>query len=356
MAENENTKVTILIVEDDPIISKSEAVFLEDRGYSVVMAGNGREGLEMFSRENPDLVLLDLRMPEMDGLEVLAAIMKDSPDVPVIIVSGVGTMDDAIKALKLGAWDFLTKPIRNLVVLEHAIERVLERLKLLHENKRHQLHLEEEVEKRTLKLQFSEQQLKTALEGIVDVVATMVEKRDPYTAGHQQRVADLAVAIARKLDLSERRIEGLRMAALIHDLGKVAIPSEILTKPSRLTDIEYRLIKTHAQVGYDILNRNKVDFPWPIKTIIHQHHEKLDGSGYPKGISGDAILFEARILTVADVVEAMATHRPYRKSIGMVAALENIHTHKETRFDPDVVNACQQLFEENKFTFQEPPR
>jgi len=341
---------TILIVEDDPIIRKSEVIFLEDCGYRVLSAENGREGLEIFKREHPDLVLLDLRMPEIDGLDVLAVITAESPDIPVIIVSGVGSMDDAIKALKLGACDFLSKPVSNMAALEHAIERALERLRLIRENKRYQQQLEEEVGKRTIKLLLSEQRLKTALQWIIDVVATMVEKRDPYTAGHQQRVADLSIAIARKLNLSEGQIEGLRMAALIHDLGKVAIPNEILSKPGRLTDIEYQLIKTHAQIGYDILNKNKVNFPWPIKTIILQHHEKLDGSGYPQGIRGADILFEARILTVADVVEAMATHRPYRKSLGIETALEDINKYRGVHYDPAVVDACQLVFEEKSFT------
>jgi len=289
-------------------------------------------------------------MPEIDGLDVLAVITAESPDIPVIIVSGVGSMDDAIKALKLGACDFLSKPVSNMAALEHAIERALERLRLIRENKRYQQQLEEEVGKRTIKLLLSEQRLKTALQWIIDVVATMVEKRDPYTAGHQQRVADLSIAIARKLNLSEGQIEGLRMAALIHDLGKVAIPNEILSKPGRLTDIEYQLIKTHAQIGYDILNKNKVNFPWPIKTIILQHHEKLDGSGYPQGIRGADILFEARILTVADVVEAMATHRPYRKSLGIETALEDINKYRGVHYDPAVVDACQLVFEEKSFT------
>ncbi|MCF8055321.1 MAG: HD domain-containing protein [Desulfocapsa sp.] len=260
-------------------------------------------------------------------------------------------MDDAIKALKLGAWDFLTKPISNMAVLEHAIENVLERLKLIRENKSYQQHLEKEVEKRTIKLQLSEQQLRIALQGIIDVVATTVEVRDPYTAGHQQRVADLSIAIARQLNLSEEQTEGLRLAALIHDLGKVAIPSEILTKPGQLTDIEYQLIKTHAQVGYNILNKNKVDFPWPIKTIIYQHHEHLDGSGYPQGIAGDDILLEARILAVADVVEAMASPRPYRRALGVERALKEIQKYRSIHYDPAVVDACLRLFKENRFTF-----
>ncbi len=348
---NKTAKNTILIVEDDPIIRKSEALFLESSGYGVLLAENGRVGLEMFRQEQPDIVLLDLRMPEIDGLEVLDTITRESPDTPVIVVSGVGTMDDAIKALKLGAWDFLSKPIRNMVSLEHAIGKVLDRLKLLHENRRYQEHLEEEVEKRTNKLQLSEQQLQAAMEGIIDVVATMVETRDPYTAGHQRRVADLSIAIARELRISEEQIEGLRLAALTHDLGKVAIPSEILSKPGRLTDIEFQLIKTHAQVGYEILNNNKADFPWPIKTIIHQHHEKLDGSGYPRGITGDDILLEARILTVADVVEAMASHRPYRQALGIEKALKEIHEHRGIHYDPAVVDACLQVFEENRFAF-----
>jgi len=188
---------------------------------------------------------------------------------------------------------------------------------------------------------------RNVLEGSIQAIAMTLEMRDPYTAGHQQRVTRLACAIAELLGLSDNQIEGLYFAGLIHDIGKVTIPAEILSKPGRLTETEFSIIKTHPNVAYDILK--KIDFPWPVARIVRQHHEYINGSGYPQGLKGDQILIEARILTVADVVEAMASHRPYRPALGIDSALEEIKFGKGSKFDPDVVNACVRLFEAEEF-------
>jgi len=191
--------------------------------------------------------------------------------------------------------------------------------------------------------------LRNALGGIIQVLSATTEKRDPYTAGHQKRVADLAEAIGLRMGLSPERIEGLRLAGTIHDIGKVAVPAEILSKPSRLTETEYKLIQIHPQVGYDIVK--DVDFSWPIAEMILQHHERLDGSGYPKGLKGGEILLEASILAVSDVIEAMASFRPYRAALGIEPALEEIERYSGIRYDPDVAAACLALFKEKKFAF-----
>lgn len=191
--------------------------------------------------------------------------------------------------------------------------------------------------------------LQQSMEATIQALASTAELRDPYTAGHQRRVAELAVAIAREMKLSDHRIHGLYLAAVVHDVGKINVPSEILTKPGRLTQVEYELVKGHVEAGYEILK--SIDFPWPISSLVHQHHERLDGSGYPLGLTGEAILLEARILAVADVVETMSTHRPYRASLGMQAAIKTITEARGTKFDPGVVDACVRLFEENRFQF-----
>lgn len=184
----------------------------------------------------------------------------------------------------------------------------------------------------------------------IQAMAQTVEVRDPYTAGHQKRVADLARAIATRMGLSSDRVDGIRMAGVIHDIGKISVPAEILSKPGLLTPLEFSLIKTHSQIGYDILK--DIEFPWDIATMVLQHHERLDGSGYPQGVTGERIVLEARILTVADVVEAMASHRPYRPSLGLDKALEEIADKRGRFYDPDVVDACVKLFTENSFTFK----
>jgi putative nucleotidyltransferase with HDIG domain len=185
------------------------------------------------------------------------------------------------------------------------------------------------------------------LETTVQAIATMVELRDPFTAGHQRRVAKLAVAIARAMGLSEKRIEGLRLAAILHDIGKIRVPAEILSNPGRLTSAEFEIVKTHPSFGFDILK--DIQFAWPVAQTVFQHHERLDGSGYPGGLKGDEILLEARILAVADVVEAIASHRPYRPALTIESALEEIEGLQDKSFDPDVVKTCLQLFRELKY-------
>jgi len=185
-------------------------------------------------------------------------------------------------------------------------------------------------------------QLRKALGGTVLAIALVVESKDPYTAGHQRRVADISRAIATEMGLSPDRIEGIRMAGIIHDIGKVSVPAEILSSPRKLTNLELSLIKTHAQSGYDILK--DIEFPWPIARMVLEHHERINGSGYPNGLTGDDILPESRILAVADVVEAMATHRPYRAALGLSAALEEITQNKGVLYDSEVVDACLRLF------------
>lgn len=193
--------------------------------------------------------------------------------------------------------------------------------------------------------------LRKSLEATIHAMAVTVETRDPYTAGHQRRVADLAYAIAREMNLDENRIEGLRMASTIHDLGKISIPAEILTKPTKLTPIELEIVRTHAQSGYEILK--DIDFPWPIARIVREHHERIDGSGYPQRLTENEILLESKIVMVADVVEAMASHRPYRPSLGVGPALAEIRQNRGKLYDAAIVDVCLKLFDENRFSFAE---
>lgn len=204
----------------------------------------------------------------------------------------------------------------------------------------------------------SEEQLKHALatlrkafSGSIQLIASTVEYRDPYTAGHQRRVTDLARGIAAEMGLPKDKIDGIRMAGIIHDLGKISVPVEILSKPNILSDNEYELIKVHPQVAYDILKG--VEFPWPVADIILQHHERIDGSGYPSGLSGEEILIEARIIAVADVIEAMASYRPYRPSLGLDKALEEISENRGILYDVEVVDASLKLFKEKNFKFRD---
>lgn len=184
--------------------------------------------------------------------------------------------------------------------------------------------------------------LERTLLGTVNAVAHMVEARDPYTAGHERRVAELSVAFGREMGLDEHRLEGLRIGGYVHDVGKIAVPAEILAKPTRLSKMEFEIIKAHAERGFAILE--PISFPWPVAEMARQHHERMDGSGYPQGLRGEAILLEARILAVADVVESMASDRPYRAGLGLAAALEEIEKNRGRLYDPQVADACLRLF------------
>jgi response regulator RpfG family c-di-GMP phosphodiesterase len=183
--------------------------------------------------------------------------------------------------------------------------------------------------------------LRKILNGIIEIVSSILEKRDPYTAGHQRRVADLARTIATEMQLNEEKVDAIRLASNMHDLGKIGIPAEILSKPGKLDEIEFSLIKTHPTIGYEILT--KIDFPWPIADIIFQHHERNDGSGYPQKLTSEQIMLEAKILAVADVVEAMASHRPYRPAVGISQALDEIRKNKGIKYESKVVDACLKI-------------
>jgi PAS domain S-box-containing protein len=201
----------------------------------------------------------------------------------------------------------------------------------------------------SMELQISLEKLRKAMGWIIQAMSRTIETRDPYTSGHQRRVADLARSIAHEMGLPEDQVDGLRMAGIVHDLGKIAVPAEILSKPTKLSNIELALIKVHPQTSYDILK--DIDFPWPVAEIVFQHHERMDGSGYPRGLKGDEIFLEARILMVADVVEAMASHRPYRPALGIDKALEEISQNKGILYDPEVVEVCLRLFRNKGYRF-----
>lgn len=232
----------------------------------------------------------------------------------------------------LGVYDEDEKYLNSIHIIENITESELSKTKIAQAEDFYASTL---VRQREMLVQF------------IQAISDTVEARDLYTAGHQRRVSHIATAIARDMGLSDEKIDGLKFAAIIHDLGKIKIPAEILSKPSRLNNIEYLLIKMHSQYGYDIVKN--VNFPWPIADIILQHHERMDGSGYPNGLKGEGILLEARILGVADVVDSMASHRPYRPALGVEAAMEELELNIGKLYDPIVVASCIRLFREQSY-------
>lgn len=328
-------KGRILAVDDTPASLKLLSDILNEQGYEVRAAINGELALHSAINNPPELVLLDIRMPGMDGFEVCRQ-LKAHPktrDIPVIFVSAVSETGEKVQGFELGAVDFVTKPYQR--------EELLARVRTHLEVDRLRNHLEELVQERT-------RELRDNLLDFVTAIGATIEVRDPYTAGHQRRVAHLATAIARELHLTEDQIIGLRLASVVHDIGKIKVPAEILSKPGRLDAIEFDLIKRHPVTGHEILK--SINFPWPIAEAVLQHHERLDGSGYPSGLKDEEILHEAKIVAVADVVEAMVSHRPYRAGLGVDAAMEEIIRNRGVIYDALVVDVCVKLFREQGYT------
>ncbi|WP_459720505.1 HD-GYP domain-containing protein [Sideroxyarcus sp. TK5] len=334
-------KGKILVVDDTPASLKLLADLLKAEGYEVRAAISGELALHAASSSPPELVMLDIRMPGMDGYEVCRRLkaQPETREVPVIFVSAASETEEKLKGFEIGAVDYVTKPYQR--------DELLARVRTHLELNRLRHHLEDIVKARTAELQASQKQLKASLLESISALAATVELRDPYTAGHQRRVAQLAVAIATEMQLPEAQVEGIYLAGVVHDVGKIQIPAEILSKPGKLSDLEFALIKQHPQAGHELLKT--IDFPWQIATIVQQHHERQDGSGYPDALQGEQVLLESRIIGVADVVEAMFSHRPYRPGLGIEAALEEIARGRGTRYDAQVVDACVALFREKDY-------
>jgi response regulator RpfG family c-di-GMP phosphodiesterase len=326
----------LMVVDDESSIRDLIVKGAKNIGCDCVSAHNGEEALRILSQMPIDVVISDINMPGMDGLDLMKTI-KEQYHSDVIMMTGFTKDFTYENVIVMGASDFISKPLR-IKELNLRIQRVLRERKVLAQRNIAEAENEEALKK-----------LKKAIGGVIYAMAMTIEIRDPYTAGHQRRVANLSRAIGRKLELSPVHLEGIGMAGVVHDLGKISIPSEILCKPGKLSDIEFSMIKTHPKVGYEILKA--IDFPWPLAETAFQHHERLDGSGYPMGLREDEIILEAKIVGVADVVEAMASHRPYRPAVGIEAALDFIIEKRGIIFDASVVDACISVFRESNFQF-----
>ena len=339
-------KPRIMIVDDEEPIRRLLGSMLKMNGDTCTLAADAKEARAFIKDQKFDLILCDVTMPGESGIDFIRYVLFEYPETAAIMVTAVDDPDVAEAALEIGAYGYIIKPFESNEVMIN-VSNALRRRKLEIENRRHRNNLEKLVFERTEKLKNTMNDLQKAIDGIIEAMGLTVEIRDPYTAGHQKRVAEVAHAIAIEKGLSKHKTEGVRMAGVIHDIGKMAVPAEILSKPGKITEHEFEIIKSHPEVGYNILK--KIDFPWPIAQIVYQHHERMDGSGYPQGLSGKEILLEARIMAVADVVEAMASHRPYRPALGIDMALEEIEKNKDEIYDSEVVDACLRIFKEEKF-------
>jgi len=328
-----NKVVNILILEDS--VDDAEMVVLELKRTKLLFTSKRVDTedvfLDLIQNDEPDIIISDYYLPSFNGLYALELVQKLNKDIPFIMITGSINEEVAIECIENGAKDYVLK--EHLARIGIAVFSCLE-----------QKYANE-------KLKQNYELLQKNFEMLIETMARVIEIRDPYTAGHQKRVAKLAVAIGKEMFMDAEKIEGLSLAGMIHDIGKISVPAEILSKPGRLNAAEMTLIQMHSQIGASILQ--PVDFPWPIASIVEQHHEKINGSGYGRGLKGDEILLEAKILCVADVVEAIASHRPYRAALGIEAAIEEIQKNKGILYDEEVVNICIWLFSENRFSFDE---
>ena len=323
----------VLLVDDEEQILKSFQRRLRNR-FNLDIANSGPNGLEKLAQNGPFAVVVsDFRMPEMNGVEFLKRVKEAYPDIVRIMLTGFADLQTATKAVNEGqVFRFLTKPCPPEVLAESIDQSI-----------------------RYFDFVLAERQFidlkrwRSSLEQVVQALVRLVESRDPYTAGHQQRVARLSLAIAKALGLAQQEIEAVGMAATIHDIGKVYVPIEFLNKPGSLSPLEFSVIQMHPQVGFEILE--PIEFENPVSQMVLQHHERLDGSGYPQGLRGSDILLGSRIIAVADVVEAMCSHRPYRPSRGVDKALSEIEGNAGVIYDPEVVRACLNLFRDDGFIF-----
>ncbi len=329
----------ILLVDDEPLLLEAINRLLR-KSCEIYTAQSGELALDMLFQEGPFAVIIsDYKMPGMDGIELLSRVQKIFPNVMRIMLTGQSDMQTAIDAINLGAvFRFLTKPCSNEQI-QTVIEEAIEQYSFIQKNR----HESEEV--------ILRHGQKRMFQNSVDAISLMLSRRDPYTAQHQIRVAALVASLCERLGVTGEVAERAFIAARVHDIGKFFIPSDILTRPGKISDVEFMLIKTHSRNGFEILTM--LDFYQPIAEIVYQHHERIDGTGYPRGLHDEEIMLEARILAVADVVEAMYSHRPYRPARGSFEALNEIRENSGTLYDSMVVEACLDIFDARLFEFSE---
>ncbi len=352
----------ILVIDDEQLLRQNFRDYLEDYDYEVVTGQDGEEGLKLFESEKPDAVFVDLNMPRVDGFEVLKVISEKTSEIPIVVISGVGIVSEAIRAVNLGAWDFIAKPVKDLDILSYTLGKVFERSRLIKENREYKELLEEKVKIRTAQLQEAVEYLRNTQVQIIRRLALAGEFKDNETGKHVIRVSKYSEVISKALDLTEEKIDVIARTAHLHDIGKIGIPDNILLKPDKLTDEEFDQMKEHCAYGFKILapevedgndlvyNTDYLfDFNDDSKidgqllnhacNIALYHHEKWDGRGYPYGKKGDSIPIEARITAIADVYDALGTSRPYKEGFSEDKCQSIIRELSGSHFEPDIVSA-----------------
>ena len=378
----------ILIVEDSPTQAAQLRYILSTQGYSCEVAVNGREGISLARHRQPCLIISDIVMPEMDGCAMTRALKKTPhlDHIPVMLLSSLSDPEDVVRAINAGADYYVIKPydensflssIKTILeaiptekrlearrefdlfidgkayTVESGHEQVLTLLFSIYQNAleqnrqltKTQAQLQELNDRLECLVLEKTKQLTSSFMGSTQAISELLESRDPYTAGHARGVTELAVRIAERMGMPGEEIEGLKVCAILHDLGKVVISSGILSKPGKLSDNEFGIIREHPETAYQALHR--IPFPWPVAQVVGQHHERMDGKGYPHGLKGQEIHPWARILAVADVVDAMITHRPYRPALPKKVVIEELNRGRGISYDSRVVDECKAIMRQD---------
>jgi putative two-component system response regulator len=331
-----NGNARCLVVDDEPLVRRSVVRMLEPLGFTCLEAATGKEGLDRLdeSGELP-LIISDLHMPELDGMGFLSEVRRRWPDTAVVMLSGMAETSIAVDALQLGAADFLLKPVA-IKEMHARVARVLEKRSLVMENRFYQAHLEQQVQAQAERIK------ELFLEG-VQMLARALEAKDAYTRGHSIRVSRYAVATAEQLGIDAAGLEAIRIGGELHDIGKIGMREAVLHKPGSLTADEFRQVIEHPALGERMLSPLARETPAVLR-IVRSHHERMDGAGFPDGLRGDGIPFEARIVAVADAFDAMTTERPYRNSRSPAEALDELRRVAGRQLDPSVVEAFARAF------------
>lgn len=323
-----------MVVDDEEVICNVLERRLTKEGYSCTTANNGKEALNHFYKNSFSLIISDMKMPEMTGVELLQKVKAIDPKMKMIMVTAYPDIDLAVNAMRLGAYDFIIKPA-DLDLIVMSVKKALESKRLEEEIEAYHNRMEELVEERTAKLQQSYRTLKKAHLDSVKVLAEAIDAKDPYTRGHSDRVKRMSLAIAKKMGFSEERLENLEYGALLHDIGKIGIKDEVLQKQGPLSNEEYQYIREHPLIGVKIVEG--VEFFKDKIPMIRHHHEHYDGRGYPDGLAGEAIPLEARIISLPDAFDAMTSARPHRGVMPLQNVLAELEKCRGRQFDPKML-------------------
>jgi putative nucleotidyltransferase with HDIG domain len=339
MLEASKSRARVLIVDDEADIREVLCDLL-GFDYGCASASSAEEALQLLSSEKIDLVISDITMSGMSGLEMIPHVLQVSPNTVVVMISGMQTIESAIEALRLGAFDYIMKPF-DLRQVEAAVKRALEHYELREAKRRYDNHLEELVEQRTAELDKALNSLEDAYRSTLKALTAALEARDAETHGHSERVVTFSLRLGRELGLDKAKMTALEFGSLLHDIGKIGVPDAILRKPARLTEEEWERMREHPLHGQAILR--EIKFLKGAARVVAQHHERWDGSGYPLGLRGEEIDLNARIFAVADAFDAMISDRVYRRGRSYETAAEELDAWAGRQFDPQVVEAFHRV-------------